>query len=166
MEDFYVECLVAKKPKAYETLLKGAAWGFTALFLVAGLISFFFLLGFVAMILVDLLLLPRLSVEYEYLYVAKTLQIDSIFSKEKRKKNAEYDMDQMEIFAEEGSSKLDEYKNANVTVRDYTSREAGIRPWILIIRRGQTLEKVKLEPDEEMIKAVRMNYPRKVFANA
>ena len=44
-------------------------------------------------------LLPRLEVEFEYLYLQRSLSIDSIFSKEKRKKAAEYDLDKMEIFA-------------------------------------------------------------------
>ena len=164
MEDLYAECLVAKSPRPYETLLKGLAWGFTALFLIAGLFNIVFLIGFVVMLLVVLLGLPRLSVEYEYLYVSKTIEIDSIYSKQNRKKTAEYDLDKMEIFAEEGAWQLDEYKNLKTVDRDYTSGETEGNIWILIVHNGQNIDRVILEPDEEFVRAVRSVYPRKVFA--
>lgn len=166
MEDLYAECLVARRPRPYETLLKGLAWGFTVLFLIAGLINYVFLIGFVIMLPVDLLGLPRLSVEYEYLYVSKSIEIDSIFSKQKRKKTAEYDLERMEIFAEEGALKLDEYKNMQTVDRDYTSGEKEGNFWILIVHNGQSIDRVRLEPDEEFVGAVRSVYPRKVFAKA
>ncbi|MBQ7584515.1 MAG: hypothetical protein IJT24_07870 [Lachnospiraceae bacterium] len=164
MEDLYVECLVARKQRAYETFVRGGVWGLTALFLIAGFfIHFLFLIGFVAMLLVCFFALPRLSVEYEYLYVSRSIEIDSIYSKEKRKKTAEYDLEQMEIFAEEGAWQLDEYKNAQTVNKDFTSGEDGVKAWILIVRTGQALERVRLEPDGEMIKAVKSVFPRKVF---
>ena len=163
MEDLYVECLVAKKPRAVETVIKGVAYGLTALFLILGLLNVFFLIGFVIMFIVDFLAVPRLSVEYEYLYVSKSLQIDSIYSKERRKKNVEYDLEQMEIFAEEGAWQLDEYKNMQTVSRDFTSGEEGVRPWILIVHNGQAIDRVKLEPNEELIKVLKTVYPRTVF---
>ena len=164
MDDLYVECLVARKPKQYETLLRGGAWGLAALFLAAGFfVSFLFLIGSVIMLIVCFLCLPRLSVEYEYLYVSKSLEIDTIFSKEKRKKTAEYDLEQMEIFAEEGAFQLDEYKNVQAADKDYTSGEEGIRAWVLVVRNGNGTDRVRLEPNEEMIRAVRSVFPRKVF---
>ena len=163
MEDLYVECLVAKKPRSVETVIKGVAYGLTALFLILGLLNVFFLIGFVIMFIVDFLAVPRLSVEYEYLYVSKSLQIDSIYSKERRKKNVEYDLEQMEIFAEEGAWQLDEYKNMQTVSRDFTSGEEGVRPWILIVHNGQAIDRVKLEPNDELIKVLKTVYPRKVF---
>lgn len=165
MEDLYVECLVARKPKSYEPLLRGGAWGLAALFLIAGFfVNYLFLIGCVIMLAVCFLALPRLSVEYEYLYVSRSLEIDSIYSKEKRRKTAEYDLDQMEIFAEEGAFQLDEYNNTKAVDKDYTSGEDGIRAWVLVVRTGHEVERVRLEPNEEMIKALRSVYPRKVFS--
>ena len=163
MEDLYVECLVARRPGAADTLIRGACYGVSALLLLLGIVNPFFFIGFVIMLHVDIFALPRLSVEYEYLYVTKTLQIDSIFSKEKRKKNVEYDLERMEIFAAEGAWQLDEYKNMQTVNRDFTSGEEGIKAWIMIVHNGQAAERVRLEPDEEMIKAIRSVYPRKVF---
>ena len=159
-----MECLVARKPKPYETLLKGVVWGFTVLFLFAGLfVSVIFLAGFLIMLLVCFFALPRLSVEYEYLYVSKSIEIDSIFSKEKRKKTVEYDLEQMDIFAEEGAYQLDEYKNIKTVDKDYTSGEEGSKAWVLIVRLGQETHRVRLEPNEDFVKAVKSVYPRKVF---
>ena len=166
MDDLYVECLVARKPRPVDTILKGIAYGATALFLILGLASLIFLLGFGVMLFVDFLLVPRLSVEYEYLYVTKSLQIDSIYSKEKRKKTAEYDLEQMEIFAEEGAWQLDEFKSLQTVDKDYTSGDEGVRPWILIVHNGSAIDRVRLEPDAELIKAIKSVYPRKVFAVA
>ena len=111
MDDLYVECLVAKKPLPAETLIKGIAWGAAALCLLLGVVNILFMIPFVLIAAADFLLLPRLSVEYEYLYVSKSLQIDRIYSKQNRKKAVEYDLEQMEIFAEEGAWQLDEFKN-------------------------------------------------------
>ncbi len=164
MEDQYAECLVARNPRPYDTLVRGAVWGLPALFIIAGLLlNFIFLAGFVAMILVVIFCLPRLSVEYEYLYVSRSIEIDSIFSKEKRKRTAEYDLEQMEIFAAEGAYQLDEYKNMKTVDKDYTSGGEGIKAWILIVRSGQEIHRVRLEPNDEFVKTVRSVYPRKVF---
>ena len=164
MDDLYVECLVAKKPRASETLIKGVAYGATALFLILGLTSLLFLIGFGVMLFVDFLLLPKLSVEYEYLYVSKTLQIDSIYSKQKRKKTVEYELDKMEIFAREGAWQLDEYKNMQTVNRDFSSGNEGADTWIMIVHNGQAIDRVRLEPDEELIKVIKTLYPRKVFS--
>ena len=163
MDDLYVECLVERKPKTTETLIKGLAYGATALFLILGLLNLFFFIGFVIMLLIDFLLVPRLSVEYEYLYVTKTLQIDSIYYKEKRRKNVEYDLEKMEIFAAEGAWQLDEYRNMQTVNKDFTSGEEGVKAWILIVHDGRNIDRVRLEPNEEMIKAIKSVYPRKVF---
>ncbi|MBQ4481697.1 MAG: hypothetical protein II966_00540 [Lachnospiraceae bacterium] len=164
MDDLYVECLVAKKPRASETLIKGVAYGATALFLILGLTSLLFLIGFGVMLFVDFLLLPKLSVEYEYLYVSKTLQIDSIYSKQKRKKTVEYELDKMEIFAREGAWQLDEYKNMQTVNRDFSSGNEGTDTWIMIVHNGQAIDRVRLEPNEELIKVIKTLYPRKVFS--
>ncbi|MCR5774448.1 MAG: DUF6106 family protein [Lachnospiraceae bacterium] len=166
MDDLYVECLVEKKSGMSETVIKGIAYGATVLFAILGLSSFLFLLGLGIMLLVDFLLLPRLSVEYEYLYVSKSLEIDSIFSKQKRKKNIEYDLEQMEIFAEEGAWQLDEYKNLKTVNKDYTSGAEGINAWILIVHNGQDIHRVRLEPNEELIEAIKTFFPRKVCRKA
>ncbi|MBR1914459.1 MAG: hypothetical protein IJ827_06525, partial [Lachnospiraceae bacterium] len=122
---------MAKKPIPAETLIKGIAWGAAALCLLLGVANILFMIPFIVIAAADFFLLPRLSVEYEYLYVSKSLQIDRIYSKQNRKKAVEYDLEQMEIFAEEGAWQLDEFKNMKTVDRDFTSGMPERSVWIL-----------------------------------
>ena len=166
MEDLYVECLVPRKPRTTDMVIRGIAYGATAVFFLMTVWSFLFLILFGIMLAVDLLLLPRLSLEYEYLYVSRTLQIDRIFSKQSRKKAVEYDLEKMEIFAEEGAWQLDEYKNLNTVTRDFTSGDAGRTRWIMIAHDGPKVDRAVLEPSEELISAIKGVYPRKTFTKS
>ena len=114
---------------------------------------------------VDYFCLPMLSVEYEYLFCAGELQIDRIYSKEKRKTAKNYKLEQMEVLAEEGSPKLDQYNNANLKTVDFTSGRPDEKRFILIIHNEDAREKVYLELSDEMQKALKMNYPSKVNIN-
>lgn len=165
MDDLYVECLVERKAPPLQPLIRGGVYGLTAVCFAAGLIiNPLFFAAAVAMILVIWLVLPGLNVEYEYLYVSKTLTVDKIISKEKRKKASEYDLEKMEIFAEEGAVQLDQYKNVNAVVRDYTSHFENRPLWVLIVRNGNDVERVLLEPDEKLIHAMKSYFPHKTFS--
>ncbi|MBO6111549.1 MAG: hypothetical protein J6P45_00675 [Lachnospiraceae bacterium] len=164
MDDLYVECLVAKKSSPVSALIKGLVYGVTAVAVLGGLfINPLLLVVAVAGGAAIYFALPMLSVEYEYLYVSKSLTVDKIFSKEKRKNAAEYDLEKMEIFAEEGAYQLDEYKNLQTVKKDYTSADPGKDRWIMVVRNGNTVEEIYLEPNEEMINAIKNHFPRKTF---
>ncbi len=165
MDDLYVECLVERKAAGFQPLIKGAAYGLAAVSLIAGLIiNPLFFAVFAALVLCIWLLLPSLDVEFEYLYVSKSLSVDKILSKEKRKNVVEYDLEKMEIFAEEGSDRLDQYKNLQVRERDFTSHFENRPVWVLIVRNGEDVERVLLEPDEKLIHAMKSHFPHKTFA--
>ncbi len=165
MDDVYVECLVARKANPASVIIKGLVYGLTVLFVLGGLfVNGIFFFGAIAAGLVIWLLFPMLSVEFEYLYITKSLTVDKIFSKEKRKTAAEYNLEKMEIFAEEGSWKLDEYKNLKTVSRDYTSGMADRNRWIMIVRNNDEVYKLYLEPNEEMIKALKNQFPQKTFS--
>ena len=165
MDDLYVECMVPRKPLPAETLIKGAAWGAAALCVLLGFMNIIMMIPAVIIAAADYFLLPRLSVEYEYLYVSKSLQIDRIFSRQNRSKAVEYDLEKMEIFAAEGAWQLDEYKNMNTTDKDYTSGYPDREVWILIVHNGQNIDRVRLEPNAEFVQAMRTVFPRKTFTN-
>lgn len=165
MDDFYVECLVERKTGGFLPLVKGLAYALAALGLAAGLIiNPLFFAVFVAAVLCIWLVLPNLDVEFEYLYVSKTLSIDKIFSKEKRKNVAEYDLEKMEIFAEKGSDRLDRFNNLSVRERDFSSHFENRSVWVLIVRNGEDVERVLLEPDEKLIRAMKSHFPQKTFS--
>ncbi len=163
MNDVYVEWMVPGKKNPASDILRVLAYALTAVFLICGLMGFLvlFVPGLI-MIGVDYFCLPMLSVEYEYLFCAGELQIDRIYSKEKRKTAKNYKLEQMEVLAEEGSPKLDQYNNSNLKTVDFTSGRPGEKRFVLIIHGGEAREKVYLELGDEMQKALKMNYPSKV----
>ncbi len=164
MDDLYIEQLVARKHRPTDSLIRGLVIGLTVLSVLLGLFVFpIFLAAAAAGGLAIYFLLPNLSVEFEYLYVSKTLQIDKILSKEKRKKVVEYELEKMEIFAEEGAWQLDDHKNIKAVERDFTSGNEGAARWIMIVHNGNQIDRVALEPGEDLINAVRTHFPRKTF---
>ena len=83
MSDMYKEILVSRKTPVVNKLIKGVLILVTVLGILAGMIFFpLFLVGIAAGV-ASYFLLPKLEVEYEYLYVNGDLDIDAIYSKQK-----------------------------------------------------------------------------------
>lgn len=165
MSESYVECLVKAKSKTMLKLLKYLLVGLTAVFVLL------MLMGAVVAILagavtgVGAYFLSLYSdLEYEYLYLDKELVIDKIMAKSKRKRVATYQVDRMEIMAPVHSYRLDNYKNRQVKVRDYSIGEE-LKPDLRYAVYYEGGEKLILSPSEEMIKAIRNVAPRKVFTD-
>lgn len=161
MSDVYVECLVqAKKSKGKK---------FLQIFLIVLTVIFclgmFLIWPLIAAVITGIgayLVGLYSNVEYEYLYLDKELSIDSIFAQSKRKKVATYTVDRMEIFAPINSWHLDNYKNRNVKIVDYSVGEGEIpdKRYCMYYEGGL---KVILSPSEDMVKALKNVAPRKVF---
>ncbi len=87
MSDMYREILIKRKTPASAKAAKAGMIAGTALFAVAGLIIYpRCLIPALALGIVTWIYLPRMDVEFEYLYVNGSLDIDRIFSKMKREK--------------------------------------------------------------------------------
>lgn len=101
------------------------------------------------------------SVEYEYLYVDKELQIDRILAQSKRKRMETLDLNELELLAPLRSHELDRYRNDTYKKTDYSSgkEENEQAKYIMIIHNRQ----IVFEPTEELVKTIRMFAPRKVF---
>lgn len=165
MNDTYVECLVAKKPNPVEPLIRAVAYGVTAAMFLMGLLTGFLPLFIVAVALGAgcYFLLPNLSVEYEYLYVARELQIDKILAKSKRKTVFSCGIDKLEVFAAEGAYQLDSFKNVQAVTHDFTSGNADAKKYVMVFRNSNATEKLILEPDSELIDAIKSVCPSKTF---
>ena len=167
MSDLYTEVMVPKKPTAKEQAIKFVLILFTVLFALAGLLFMpILLIGAVVLGVVDYIFIPRLSVEFEYLYVNGELDVDRIFSKSRRKRAASYDLSSMEIMALWNSHRLDSYKhNRGLKKVDYSSgmEGQGHKPYGFVISNKSQLELVIFEPNETMLKDIRSKMPRKVF---
>lgn len=162
MNEAYYEIMVARKKSQALTMIKivtaamavssvilmflGFAWGIV---LAAVLGVFSYIAG------------QKNSVEYEYLYVDKELQIDRILAKSKRKTMENLDLNELVILAPMRSHELDYYRNGNYKKADYSSGEETKEAsrYMLIVKDKQII----FEPTEELVKTIRMFAPRKVF---
>lgn len=165
MSETYVECLVARGISTGAKFVRILLVMLTAGFAILGLLGFPIPL-LIALVLgiVTWFVYMRTDIEYEYLYLDKEIKVDMILNKSKRKKAAVYELDRMEIFAPVNSHHLDSYKNRQVKVADYSSREAK-QPEVRYAFYYEGGQKVILEPNAEFIKAVQMVAPRKVFTD-
>ena len=161
--DSYVECLVKAKPKGLWKFLKVLLIMLTVVFVLLSMMGVVLL--FIVAIATGVgayLLNMKANVEYEYLYLDRELTIDKIMAQTKRKRVAVYKVDRMEIFAPVKSYRLDNFKNRQVKEKDYSIGEE-LKPDRRYVFYYEGGEKVIVSPSEEMVKAMKMVAPRKVF---
>lgn len=167
MSDLYTEVLVKKQQTGKDKAIKGVLIFFTVLFAAAGIMmNPLILLLALVLGIVDYIFIPKLSVEFEYLYVNGELDIDRIYSQSRRKRAASYELSNMEILAPYQSHQLDSYKN-NQSIKRYNYSSdiegQGHKPYAFVISKDNAMQMVIFEPDEVMLKDIRNRAPRKVF---
>lgn len=167
VSETYVECLVAKKSSFALRLLKTLLIMFAVIFLILGMISILSIAGLIIAIVFGVgayFAHMNADIEYEYLYLDKEISIDKVMAKSKRKRVAAYDVERMEILAPVKSYRLDSYKNREMKTVDYSSgvEEQPDKRYMMVYE-GNT--KIFMEPSAEMIKAIQMVAPRKVFTD-
>ena len=163
MSDMYVECLVKAKSSPLGKFIKVLLIIFTVIFL------FFTMLGavvaFIAAIACGVgayFVNLYTDIEYEYLYLDRELTIDKVMAKTKRKRIAVYNLDRIEVMAPVYSYHLDNYKNRQVKVKDYSIgyEEQPDKRYAFYYEGG---EKLILSPSEDMVKVMKNTSPRKIF---
>ena len=164
MNDTYVEVMVARKKPPMLGALKSILYVLAVFCFLSSLYMNVLLLaaaaGFAA---VAFFVLPRLDIEYEYLYLDKEITIDKIMSREKRKNVFTADLNKMEFMARENSHELDSYRSRNLKTYDFTSGEALSPVYTIVYSGGGETELINIEPNEEMLHAIKMVFPRKVI---
>ena len=165
MSDLYKEHLVKKKQTASDKMMRVLLIGGTVLLGLAGILLYpIFLVGALAMGICAYIFLPGTDLEYEYLLVNRSLDIDKVMAKTKRKRVRSFDLSGVDIIAPLNSHRLDYYnQNSNIKVLDYSSGEADHKRFAFIISEEGNLSKVIFEPDEEMASLLRQSMPSKVF---
>ncbi len=164
MEDVgYVECLVSRKPSAVLNFLRILSIVLAIGFFMLGMMGIvIFLILAVALGVAAYFLTMNVQIEYEYLYCERELSVDKIMNKSRRKTVGKYSVERMEALGPVRSYHLDEYKNKTYKEIDYSSgEEKQPDPRYVLYYDGR--EKLFLEPDEALIKAIKNNAPRKVF---
>lgn len=161
----YVECMVKKKANGLMSALKVLLIGITV---ITGLLGFMGLIVFLIIAVVAgvgaYFVSLNANLEYEYLYVDKQLTVDKIMARTRRKKVETFDLERMEMLAPIKSWHLDDYKNRQLKVVDYSSgveQQPDIR--YSMIYNGE--KRVIFEPNAEMVAAIKSIAPRKVFTD-
>ena len=164
MNDSYVEVLLKKQGKPADTAIKLGMVILTAAAALAVVITGIWLLAIPAVLLLvaDGIFLPRLAVEYEYLYVSGELTVDKILGKTKRKSCAAVDMSKVEIIAPADSDRLTEYRNLKCKEADYTSGKEDSRPFVCIYHTDKDVQRFRFEPNDRMLDMMRQTAPRKI----
>ncbi|HIU66651.1 MAG TPA: hypothetical protein IAC64_04065 [Candidatus Caccomorpha excrementavium] len=107
--------------------------------------------------------LPRLNVEYEYIFVDGQLDFDKIMGGARRKTAMRIQIEQIEIVAPAGSHTLDSYSNnSQVKIKDFSSGDPNAKVYVVMHRQGETLTKILFEPDEKMLACMKQKSPRKI----
>lgn len=164
MSDLYSEWIVKRK---------APAWGFPAkigmilLTAVLFFLSFTGILWFLVIIAgitgyLTYLLALNCDLEYEYIFVKGELDIDKIMGKQKRKRCAVLDMEQIDVIAPEGSYALDAFKNDNYKKMDFSSGIADHKKYVIYGNYKNEKVCVLFEPNEKMLQDMRNSSPRKV----
>lgn len=165
MNDLYTEASVKKKVTATDNLIKFGAIAGAALILLVGvwlLNGVVMLAGIVGGVLV-FILLPRLSVVYEYIFCDGQLDFDKIMAGEKRKHIYRLDFDQVLLMAPANSHALDSYKNnPNARRKDFSSMEKDRKVYCIVQSEGDIQTLVYFEPNEKMVSYIKQKAPRKV----
>lgn len=165
MSETYVECLVKHKQSGLAKFFKALLIGLTVVF---GLLTF---IGFPIAMIIALItgagayfLNLLTDLEYEYLYLDRELVIDKVMARSNRKRVATYNLDRIEVLAPIKSYHLDNFKNRNVKVKDYSIGEE-LKPDKRYAMYYEGGEKILLNPSEDLVKVMRNVAPRKIFAD-
>ena len=164
MDAQFCEVLVKRKrPKGYSMLsfgcgiLSAAAWlgGILSLyvpFLLAGLLfaggAVFFWF--------------RSQVEYEYSYVDGELRVDRILARRRRKRLMTLERDGILTVAPKRNGASLEREGAVAAIKDVSSHKEGARVYELLYEKAGLTWKVLFEPDDTMLKMMKLAMPRKI----
>lgn len=164
MNEQYCECLVKRKTPYYFY----AVYPLTIVVCVILWLAAFMGFGIFAMVpalavSAGVYFLNRNSkVEYEYVYVGGDTSFDKIMGQSKRKRLCTYSLDKTEVVAPMDSHMLDEYKNKQLKVKDFTSKEPDRKVYVMIVTEGNEMIKILFEPSERLLGMMRYAAPRKV----
>ncbi len=163
MKDVYVEWLVKRQRTLTDKLIRMVAMFFSVLSILL-LIMTAELLVMIAAIVICVLTYVAYNytdVEYEYIYVSGELAIDRIMSKSRRKRVETLDTSRIEVVAPLNSPYLDGHKHKKYRQCDYTSgiRTQNSHIFVMYHTEGK---KIILEPNRELMVALKDNLPHKV----
>lgn len=103
------------------------------------------------------------NVEYEYTYFDGELLLAKITNKSRRKNLATVDMEEVLTIAPKGDRSVYKYENdKSLKSKNLTSGDSAAKVYELIYKGEKGMCRYEFEPDEEMLDAIRVKYPRTV----
>lgn len=105
----------------------------------------------------------RGGVEFEYTYYDGELRFAKIKAKSKRKSLGTVHMDDVLALAPKGDRSTYKYENdKNLPYKNLTSGSADAKVYELVFKGEKGVNRYEIEPDEEMLDAIMIKYPRVV----
>ena len=149
MGDVFIEVLVKRNRKATDTLMKTLLIAFVVVLFAGGILFIPLLLplGLIVGMVEWFFILPRFDVEYEYSFVNGEIDIDVIYSKEKRKHLESIDVDTFECVAIYGSHELDRFQH-DFAVVDYSALDPERKPYVCVQAKERNEVTMKAQKSE------------------
>jgi len=168
MYNYKITEQVIRKPKAMSGLLKKTMIFFAIFFVLLGIVisQGFMLPGFLLVVLYFFYSVLSQK-EYEYVLEGNTLTIDVILGKRYRRTAHVLQLHTMEATAPNRHEAVARYRKDTGTVSlpkyDYTSYEKDTPYYTMIIMENKQKIKLLLDLNDEMLQALKISYPNKVF---
>lgn len=106
----------------------------------------------------------RFDTEYEYTYFDGDLRFARIRAKSRRKSIAKIQMEDVLGIAPKGDRSVYKYESdSTVACKKLTSGEPGAKIYELVCKGEKGVIRYEFEPDEEMLDAIMVKYPRSVI---
>lgn len=165
MSELYTELLVKKDSTPKDKLIKYGLITLTVLFVLAGLLIHpLVLIGAVGLGVADYFIIPKTSLEYEYLFINGEFDIDVIMSQTKRKRVMSFSLKEADLCAPLKSHRMDYYNgNEKMKVYDYSSGNEEHKRFAVIARKDNESCRIILEPDDNLVNLMKNSAPSKVF---
>ena len=163
MTNTYQELLIRQTTSKMNKVLGFGLVGLAALSVISALfLTPLFLIGTVACTVMAYMLYFRCTiVEFEYTYMDKELRVDRIFNQSKRKQVDVFDLNKAEIVAPASSFHLDNYKNREVKVSDYSTKEEDTEELKNYVMYYEGQRKIQFSFSKDMVDAIRTGIPGK-----
>lgn len=162
MSDYYSEWIIKRETPQSVKVIKILLYAVCALSLLLLFVPYVGILLTAGVFALTYLYLRNNDVEWEYSIVNKSLNIDKIMSKSKRKSVVEFELTKVEVFAPLQSSYAKAYEGRGLKTLDYSSLSHDARLFLMVIMHNNELTRVILEPTDGMLKNLRDIIPRQL----
>lgn len=164
MDGLYAEARAKKKMTMKDTLVKFGLYGAMIFCIILGVLFTNMIFIAVGLIFMGLAyyFVPKLNVEWEYVFCDGQLDFDRITGGAKRKTMLRVDFEHLVVTAPKNSHALDGYRHNGVEKKDFTSLEEGKNVYGMVVTGGEKNQLIFYEPNEKMLSAMKQKAPRKV----